>query len=122
MLSVRVTRWSVWILRAFIPSLDLAHQHLTLQTARSMANNNTAVLMVLHDLNLAAQYSDRILIMQNGREIAFDTPANILTSERIRSVFGIDAHIAEHPTNDSIPLIVPIGKAGMGEIEEIRGQ
>ena len=92
-------------------SLDLAHQHLTLQTARSFAQDETAVLVVLHDLNLAAQYADKIMIMQNGRKIAFDTPINVLTSENIRNVFGVETYITRHAKNFELPLIVPTGIA-----------
>jgi iron complex transport system ATP-binding protein len=50
-----------------VSSLDLAHQHLTLQIARRLSRENTGVLVVLHDLNLAAQYADRICLMRNGQ-------------------------------------------------------
>lgn len=91
-------------------SLDLAHQHLTLQTARAFADNGTAVLMVLHDLNLAAQYADKIMILQNGKKIAFDTPKNVLDTKTIREVFGVEAYITRHAKNCDMPIIVPIGR------------
>lgn len=90
-----------------VASLDLAHQHLTLQTARNFARENTAVLCVLHDLNLAAAYADKIMILQNGRVFACGKPWKVLKSEIIREVFGIDAIVTRHPKFD-IPLIVPI--------------
>ncbi len=90
-----------------VASLDLAHQHLTLQTARKFARENTAVLCVLHDLNLAAGYADKIMILQNGRVFALGKPWEVLKSEIIREVFGIDAIVTKHPKLD-IPLIVPI--------------
>lgn len=91
-------------------SLDLAHQHLTLQTVRDFAGNGTAVMMVLHDLNLAAQYADKIMILQNGKKIAFDTPKNVLNTKTIREVFGVDVYITRHAKNYDMPLIVPLGK------------
>ncbi len=91
-------------------SLDLGHQHLTLQTVRDFAGNDTAVLIILHDLNLAAQYADKILILQNGRKIAFDTPKKVLNIKNIREVFGVEAYITRHAINYDMPLIVPIGK------------
>ncbi len=96
-------------------SLDIAHQHLTLQTAREFAGKDTAVLIVLHDLNLAAQYADKILILQNGRKIAFDTPKNALDVITIREVFGIDAYITRHASGYDVPLIVPMGKRARRE-------
>ncbi len=91
-------------------SLDLAHQHLTLQTARDFADKETVVISVLHDLNLAAQYADKILILQKGRKMAFDKPQNILTSSLIGEVFGIEVYITKHAKYIDVPLIVPIGK------------
>ena len=91
-------------------SLDLAHQHLTLQTARQFADSETAVLMVLHDLNLAAQYADKIMILQNGKKVAFDTPKNVLNTQTIREVFGVEAYITRHATNYDMPLIVATGR------------
>jgi iron complex transport system ATP-binding protein len=96
-------------------SLDLAHQHLTLQTARQFAGEGTAVLVVLHDLNLAAQYADKVLILQNGRTVAFDTPKNIFVSETIQKVFGIEVYITRHAKNYDLPLIVPVGKFAANE-------
>lgn len=91
-------------------SLDLGHQHLTLQAVRDFAGNDTAALVILHDLNLAAQYADKILILQNGKKIAFDTPKRVLNTENIREVFGVEAYITRHEINYDMPLIVPIGK------------
>lgn len=92
-------------------SLDLAHQHLTLQTAREFAAENTVVIAVLHDLNLAAQYADKVLVLKKGRKTAFGKPKNVLSADLIRDVFGIEVYIAEHAENPEIPLIVPTGKA-----------
>lgn len=90
-------------------SLDLAHQHLTLQTARRFANEGAGVLMVLHDLNLAAQYADKVMIMQKGKKVAFGTPKDVLTKEIIQEVFGIEVYITKHEKDYNLPLIVPIG-------------
>lgn len=91
-------------------SLDLAHQHLTLQTAREFADKNTTVITVLHDLNLAAQYADKILVLKDGKVFAFDEPKKVLKSDLIEKVFGIKVYITKHEKNYDIPLIVPIGK------------
>jgi iron complex transport system ATP-binding protein len=91
-------------------SLDLAHQHLTLQTARDFADKKTVVVAVLHDLNLAAQYADKILILKNGKTFAFDEPKKVLNSKIIQKVFGIEVYITKHAKNYDVPLIVPIGR------------
>lgn len=84
-------------------SLDLAHQHLTLQIARRLSRENTGVLVVLHDLNLAAQYADRIYLMKNGGIHQTGTPTEILTAANVKSVFDFDVSILEHA---GAPLIV----------------
>lgn len=84
-------------------SLDLAHQHLTLKIARKLSRENTGVLVVLHDLNLAAHYADRIYLMKNGSIYRTGTPRDILTAENVKSVFDFDVSILEH---GGLPLVV----------------
>lgn len=85
-------------------SLDLSHQHLTLQLARRFARENTGVLVVLHDLNLAAGYADRICLMKGGKIYRNGTPSEILTVPNIKTVFDFDAAILDHAGG---PLVVP---------------
>lgn len=88
-------------------SLDLAHQHRTLAVARHFADEGTAVLAILHDLNLAAQYADRILVLKAGKAMAEGAPKAVLTADIIEVAFGIAVMITPHPTLDC-PLVVPI--------------
>lgn len=102
-------------------SLDLAHQHLTLRIARKFARENTGVLIVLHDLNLAAAYADRICLMKNGRMTESGTPTAILTAANIKTIFDFDVLILEH---DGLPLVVPqtaekTKAAGIGRINSV---
>lgn len=85
-------------------SLDLAHQHLTLQIARRLSRENTGVLVVLHDLNLAANYADKICLMKGGRIFKSGTPSEILTAPNIKNVFDFDVSIIRH---EGLPLVVP---------------
>lgn len=85
-------------------SLDLAHQHLTLRIARRFSRENAGVLVVLHDLNLAANYADRICLMKNGRIFKSGTPQKILTPENIKVVFDFDVSVILHA---GLPLVVP---------------
>lgn len=88
-------------------ALDLAHQHNTLKIARKLADeNNTAVVVVLHDLNLAAQYSDRLIVLHDGKLVCDDSPWKALKPEMIKRVYGYDSIVASHPTLD-FPLIHP---------------
>lgn len=81
-------------------ALDLAHQHKTLTIAREMANAGAAVIVVLHDLNLAAQYSDRVLVLNDGNIQADGTPWSALTTSMLNQVYGQDTLIAKHPKYD----------------------
>ncbi|WP_452603461.1 heme ABC transporter ATP-binding protein [Pseudomonas gelidaquae] len=65
--------------------LDPLHQHTTLQAIRSFADRGAAVLVILHDLNLAARYCDRILLLEDGRPHALDTPAEVLRPEPLKA-------------------------------------
>ena len=86
-------------------SLDLAHQHLTLQQAREMAARGLAVLVVLHDLNLAARYADRLLLLHEGRVCAQGSPWEVLQVERLEQVFKVPVRVQPHPLHDC-PLVL----------------
>jgi len=86
-------------------SLDLAHQHLTLQQARDMASRGLAVLVVLHDLNLAARYADRLLLLHEGRVCAQGSPWEVLQVERLEQVFKVPVRVQPHPLHDC-PLVL----------------
>ena len=70
-------------------SLDLAHQAETLAIARACANDGAAVVVVLHDLNLAAAFSDRIALLHAGGLAAVDAPVEVLTPELLHRVYGV---------------------------------
>ena len=72
-------------------SLDLKHQHALLQTAVQLSREGVAVLIVLHDLILAAQYADRVAVVQDGQIASCGLPMEVLTDELISKVFGIPA-------------------------------
>ncbi|AKU18345.1 ABC transporter ATP-binding protein [Luteipulveratus mongoliensis] len=88
--------------------LDLAHQVdvLNLVTRLNQERGRT-VAMVLHDLNLAARYSDLIVVMQDGRIVAQGPPEDVLTVELLHRVFGLAAVVLPDPSSGS-PIIVPI--------------
>lgn len=85
--------------------LDPLHQHTTLQAVRRFADQGAAVLVILHDLNLAARYCDRILLLEQGRSHALGTPQQVLTPEALKAVFGIDVLVQAHPERGH-PLII----------------
>ena len=100
-----------------INNLDLAHQHSTLEIARKFAQNGVAVAVVLHDLNLAAQYTDHVAILKRGQLLAKGAACDIFTPKIVQAAFDIKVGIIEHPYLDC-PLIIPIPITVPGHIAE----
>lgn len=86
-------------------ALDLAHQHNTLHLVRELARQqNCAVIVVLHDLNLAAQYADRLVVLHQGSVACDASPWQALNAALIERVYGYHAMVAPHPTLD-FPMV-----------------
>lgn len=99
---------SIMLLDEPTSGLDLRHQHEALQQVRGLVGQRAVTAVVsLHDLNLAALYADRVVILNHGRLLADGTPHEVLTVANIRSAFSIDVRIIPHPVHDA-PLIIPI--------------
>ncbi|PJG44943.1 MULTISPECIES: heme ABC transporter ATP-binding protein [Sphingomonadaceae] len=88
-------------------ALDLRHQESLLATARDLARAGACVVIVLHDLNLASGYADRIVILKNGAVAADGTPRDVLTSGTIEDVYDQSVLVLDHPTRRT-PLVVTI--------------
>jgi iron complex transport system ATP-binding protein len=89
--------------------LDLAHQLEVLELVRRLHREaGRTVVMVLHDLNLAARYADRLVAMRAGRIVAQGPPSAVLTEDLLAEVFGLAARVIPDPVSGS-PLVVPIG-------------
>lgn len=99
------TKERVLLLDEPTASLDLAHQHSTLRIARELCHENVGVLAILHDLNLAAQYASRVLILSDGQIIAEGPPKKALTCENIHKAYGHEVMVTQHPCLEC-PLIV----------------
>ena len=84
-----------------ISNLDPSHQHSALAIARELARDGAAVLVVLHDINLAAQYADRLVMMKQGQLIVEGTPEQVVNEENMREVFGIGASVIRNPICDA---------------------
>jgi iron complex transport system ATP-binding protein len=87
-------------------ALDLAHQQQVLSAVRACAARGCAVIMVIHDLNLASAIADRLLVLDGGRQVALGPPAEVLTKELLRQVFRVEALLDRHPT-EGYPLVTP---------------
>jgi iron complex transport system ATP-binding protein len=87
--------------------LDIQHQSALLNLVKAQAYQcNLAVLMVVHDLNLAALYADRVALLDHGYMRAVGTPAEILNEKMLKPIYGVDLNIVQHP-DYLIPLIFP---------------
>jgi iron complex transport system ATP-binding protein len=92
--------------------LDLAHQVDVLDLVERLNREmGRTVVMVLHDLNLAARYAGRLVAMRAGRIVASGTPDEVLTEDLLCDVFGLDARVVPDPVTGT-PLVVPIGRRG----------
>lgn len=79
-------------------ALDITHQIALLDRARQWCGRGVGILAVLHDLNLAVRYADRLMVLHRGRVHAEGTPEQALTAEVIREVYQIEARRLESPS------------------------
>ena len=85
--------------------LDVRHQMRVLAIAREQARNGLIVIAALHDLNMAAAYAERIVLLHQGRIDADAAPGDVLTAERLGRVYGVDVEVGCHP-HSGAPVIV----------------
>jgi iron complex transport system ATP-binding protein len=88
-------------------NLDLHYQVTFMELVRGLAHNESlAVLIALHDLNLAARYADWIALLVDGEIKASGTPHQVLTPERISEAYHLSVTVIPHPFAD-VPLVLP---------------
>jgi iron complex transport system ATP-binding protein len=86
--------------------LDLKHQSGILGLVRGLAHDSgLAVLIVLHDLNLAAQYADRVALIAEGEIRALGAPETVLTADHLGPAYGLPVNVFAHPVNGA-PLVL----------------
>ena len=94
--------------------LDVSHQVEVLDLLTDLnRERGITLVMVLHDLNLAARYGDRLVMISGGAVAASGAPAEVLTEQRVREVFGLDSRIIIDPVSGT-PLMLPIGRHRSG--------
>lgn len=91
-----------------LASLDPGHQIDVMTLLRREADAGALVIAVLHDLTMAARYCDRLLLMHGGALVADGAPMEVLTADRLQSVYAIHALI---DASGSSPMVVPIDRA-----------
>ncbi|MBD8658616.1 ABC transporter ATP-binding protein [Frigoribacterium sp. CFBP 8754] len=90
--------------------LDVSHQVEVLDLLTDLnRRRGTTIVMVLHDLNLAARYADHLVALAAGRVHAAGAPAEVLTEDCVRAVFGLDSRVVADPTTGA-PMMLPLGR------------
>lgn len=89
-----------------VNSLDILHQHTTLQLAKEFAREGNCVIAVLHDLNLGMQYADNILMLKNGIMVCCGNTQQVLNSEVLSTVYDFPLKVLTHSLYN-YPVIIP---------------
>ena len=90
--------------------LDIYHQIEILEVVKKLnEEHNITIVMVLHDINLSARYADYIFALRKGKLIKQGSPDEVITSELIDTVFGLDCEVIKDPVSNS-PFIIPKGR------------
>jgi iron complex transport system ATP-binding protein len=88
-------------------ALDIGHQELVMRGLRSTAQKGGTAVIVLHDLNLAAAFADRVLLLDAGVLVAAGTPHEVLREEPLSSVYRHPIRVVDHPFREG-PLVLPV--------------
>ena len=105
------TEAKVYLLDEPTANLDLAHQAAMLRLVRGRCDSHEAAsVVVTHDVNLAAEFADRVLLMKDGQAIAVGPPREVLTPELLREVFDVRVLVDAHPLS-GVPRITPVHEA-----------
>lgn len=91
-----------------LASLDPGHQIDVMDLLRAQAQDGALVVAVLHDLTMAARYCDRLLLIDRGRLVADGCPAEVLTPDHLRAVYGIEARV---DLDGVWPTVTPLGRS-----------
>ena len=83
-------------------NLDLAHQAMMFRLVRRRCEQGAAAVVITHDLNLAAEFADEVIMLQEGRIAAKGAPEKVLTAENVRDVFGVDVLLDENPASGNV--------------------
>ena len=96
-------------------ALDIGHQQLVMTLCRRLADDGRAVLTVLHDLNLAGAFADRMMVMSEGKVVAVGKPEEVLCPDLLSSVFNQQVMVMPHPQTDKPVVLASFNE----ELEEL---
>lgn len=83
-------------------NLDLAHQAMMFRLVRRRCEQGSSAVVITHDLNLAAEFADEIVMLKDGRVAAKGRPAEVLTAENVREVFAVDVMLDTNPASGNV--------------------
>jgi iron complex transport system ATP-binding protein len=87
-------------------ALDIGHQELVMRVLREATMAGGAVVCVVHDLNLAAVFADRVVLMRAGAAVATGSPRSVFTQATLSAVYEHPIEVVDHPFRDG-PLVLP---------------
>ncbi|HEY6118990.1 MAG TPA: ABC transporter ATP-binding protein [Pyrinomonadaceae bacterium] len=89
-------------------NMDLAHQESILALVRRRCDKRgTAAIVITHDINLAAHFSDQVMLLQQGSVVAIGTPEEVLTTNLMKKVFDVEVLVDAHPIT-GVPRVTPV--------------
>ena len=101
-------------------NLDIGRQVEILNLIKNLClENNLTVLAALHDLNLASQYCDRLVLINSGRVHAQGTPSEVITAQNIKEVYGADSCVYSHPANGLPAVLIKAGNSPAANLREV---
>ncbi len=80
-----------------ISALDLHYQQKVLAIAKALARKGFMVILIVHDVNFAAMYADRILMLKHGRKLFHGTPVEVLAQKEIYTIFSVESNVIMNP-------------------------
>lgn len=89
-----------------VASMDLQYQQQTLAILKALSRKNFMVIAILHEINLAAQYADRIIMLKNGRKWQDGSPVEVLKPNHIYTVFNVETEVHIHPATLNTNVII----------------
>ena len=99
----------VYLLDEPTSDLDLQHQLLVMEAVTDIIRNSggsKSAIFAIHDINIAARFSDRVILLHEGRILADGTPSEVITRSNIATVFGVDSEIAQSSSNSPMNIVI----------------
>ncbi len=83
-------------------NLDLAHQALMFRLVRERCGDGASAMVITHDLNLAAEFADEIMLLKDGRIFAFGSPSEVLTDKNLNEVYNVQVLLDANPASGKV--------------------